>query len=268
MNPAQAAPCSTLGAQHETVAVPGRLRVMTLNMQVGMPTAHYGHYLTGAWRHLLPSRSARQNLHRIAELLHGYDVVALQEADAGSLRTGHINQIEFLAHHAGFAHWHAAVNRNLGPFAQHAIGVLSRQALQQVRHHRLPGRLPGRGAVEAFLHTPGHAPLQLLIAHLSLGRGSRLRQLDYLARLAHQADHSLLMGDFNCDPGEIDAHRRLQQIGFRLLHRAPTYPSWRPRRSIDHLLASSSLQLERVEVLLPRVSDHLAVAATLQLPPQ
>lgn len=252
----------------ETPAASTPLRVLTLNMQVGMPTDHYGHYVTGAWRHLLPSRSARQNLPRIAELLRGYDIVALQEADAGSLRSGRINQIEFLAQHAGFSHWHAAVNRNLSPLAQHAIGVLSRHPLHDLRHHPLPGRLPGRGAIAATVQLPGHAPLQIVIAHLSLGRGSRLRQLDYLSRLAQHAEHSLLMGDFNCDPAELDAHPTLQSTGFRVLHREPTYPSWRPRRSIDHLLANGAVTLDHIEVLPPRVSDHLAVAATLRLPPR
>src|SRR3546814_1855270 len=48
-------------------ADPGRLRVLTLNIQVGMQTAHYGDYVTGAWRHVLPSRRVRANLDRIAE---------------------------------------------------------------------------------------------------------------------------------------------------------------------------------------------------------
>ena len=64
-----------------------RLRVLSLNIQVGLLTQNYRHYVTRAWRHVLPSRHARENLKRVAALAADYDLVALQEADAGSLRT-------------------------------------------------------------------------------------------------------------------------------------------------------------------------------------
>ena len=245
-----------------------RLRLLSFNMQVGMPTAHYGHYLTGAWRHVLPSRSARRNLDRIAELIRDYDVVALQEADAGSLRTARINQIEYLAHRAGFAHWHLGVNRDLGPFAQHALGVLSREPLHDVRYHPLPGQLPGRGALEARLQTPDHHPLQLLVTHLALGRNTRRRQLNHLTALARDDHDTLLLGDLNCEPAELAEHPELQKLGFSIAHAEPTYPSWRPRRSIDHVLAGPNLERPVCLVLPDRLSDHLAVAADLRLRPR
>ncbi len=243
------------------------LRILTLNIQVGMPTRNYGHYVTGAWRHVLPSRSARRNLDRIAELIADFDVVALQEADAGSLRTAQINQIEYLARRAGFTHWHAAINRNLGPFAQHALGFLSRHPLQDIRHHPLPGRIPGRGVLEAHLREPGHAPLHLLVAHLALGRATRERQLSFAADLVDPEADTLLMGDFNCEPQELDAHPHLQRIGFRSIHQAPTYPSWRPMRSIDHVLATKSAQVAPAQVLDLQLSDHLPVATEIRLRP-
>lgn len=244
------------------------LRVLTLNIQVGMPTAHYGHYVTGAWRHVLPSRSVQRNLDRIAELAADFDVVALQEADAGSLRTAQINQIEYLARRAGFTHWRAAINRDLGPFAQHALGFLSRHALHDVRHHPLPGRFPGRGVLEAHIRERGHVPLHLMVAHLALGRVSRGRQLDYLAALADPKADTVLMGDFNCEPLELSRHPELRRIGFRLIHETPTYPSWRPVRSIDHMLVTPSVQAHGGRVLEAKLSDHLPVTTEIRLRPQ
>lgn len=243
------------------------LRILTLNIQVGMPTHNYGHYLTGAWRHVLPSRGVRRNLDHIAELLSNYDVVALQEADAGSLRTAQLNQIEYLAHRAGFTHWHAAINRNLGPFAQHALGFLSRRILHDVRHHLLPGRIPGRGVMEAHLREAGHVPVHLMVAHLALGRATRRKQLEFVSGLVDPASDALLMGDLNSEPHELDAHPDLQRIGFKLVHSTPTYPSWRPTRSIDHVLATPSAMIEAAEVLDLRLSDHLPVATELRLRP-
>src|SRR5688572_30376297 len=115
------------------------LRLLTLNIQGGLASSRYHHYLTDAWRHFVPSRRTGQNLARIATLAAGYDIVALQEADAGSLRTAQVNQVAHLARLAGFSHCHAAVPRELLPFARHCLGCLSRWAFSPVAYQRLPG---------------------------------------------------------------------------------------------------------------------------------
>ena len=46
----------------------------------------------------------------------------------------------------------------------------------------------------------------------------------------------------------------------------PTFPSWKPRRALDHILLSESLQLERVWALPQAFSDHLPLAAEIRLP--
>src|SRR5690606_39930461 len=73
------------------------LRLLTFNIQVGINTSSYHHYLTRSWQHFLPNRRRYENLDRIATLLSQYDVVALQECDGGSLRSGYINQVQYLA---------------------------------------------------------------------------------------------------------------------------------------------------------------------------
>ena len=45
-----------------------------------------------------------------------------------------------------------------------------------------------------------------------------------------------------------------------------TFPSWEPSRAIDHILVSEPLEPVSFEVLPLRVSDHLPVAMTLELP--
>ncbi|MES2489244.1 MAG: hypothetical protein V4607_05580, partial [Pseudomonadota bacterium] len=73
------------------------VRLLSLNIQVGLNSSRYWHYVTHAWRHVLPTQSAKLNLDRIATLVSQYDIVALQEADAGSLRTSQLNQVSHLA---------------------------------------------------------------------------------------------------------------------------------------------------------------------------
>ena len=68
-----------------------RLRLLSFNIQVGNSTEKYRHYLTRGWQHLLPHKGRTGNLQKIGDLLSDFDLVALQEADGGSLRSGYIN---------------------------------------------------------------------------------------------------------------------------------------------------------------------------------
>ena len=253
----------TLPVNSKTLRPAPPLRLLSLNMQVGLHSQAYHHYVTQAWKHVLPSRSVRPTLDRIAKLAADYDVVALQEADAGSYRSGQINQVAYLAEKAGLEHWHAAVNRNLKPFAQHCLGCLSRWPMEVVRHHPLPGRVGGRGALEVEISPQRCAPFRLVIAHLALGRGGRHLQLAYLGKLVQDHPRMLVVGDFNCGPEEITNHAELYGSGLRRLHTVHTFPSWAPNRAIDHVLATDGLKVQRAYVLADCVSDHLPVVTEI-----
>jgi endonuclease/exonuclease/phosphatase family metal-dependent hydrolase len=45
-----------------------------------------------------------------------------------------------------------------------------------------------------------------------------------------------------------------------------TFPSWEPRRAIDHILVSSGIQVEKRWAFPGALSDHLPLAAELLLP--
>ena len=100
--------------------------MLSYNIQTGISYHHYGHYLTRSWRYLMPHGTRRKNLDGIAGCLDAYDVVALQESDAGSLRTGFTNQTEYLARQSCFPYWLDQTNRHLGHFAKHSNGLLIR----------------------------------------------------------------------------------------------------------------------------------------------
>ncbi|MCK9368331.1 MAG: endonuclease/exonuclease/phosphatase family protein [Metallibacterium scheffleri] len=243
----------------------GTLRLLSLNIQVGLHTSHYRHYVTQAWRHVLPTSGARANLERIATLAARYDIVALQEADAGSLRTAQLNQVAHLAERAGFRYWHAAVTRDLRPFAQHCLGCLSRWPLKTVQYHGLPGWLPGRGALEVEIQPEGCESLRLIIVHLALGRAARARQLDFLATLVKDRTDTIVLGDLNCDVSELAGHHGVRDAGLRGVHSEHTFPSWRPSRSLDHILVTPTVEVISATVLDERLSDHLPVATEIRL---
>ncbi len=242
----------------------GRLRLLSFNIQVGINTQGYHHYVTRSWQHLLPHAGRAVNLQRIGELLGGYDLVALQEVDGGSLRSDFINQVERLAHLGDFPYWYQQLNRNLGRFAQHSNGVLSRLAPRELEDHPLPGP-SGRGAI-LLRFGEGADALLVVVMHLALGGRTRTRQLAYIRETIGDCRNLVLMGDMNTHASELLESLPLRDLGLLAPQVEATFPSWRPQRCLDHILLSSSLALERVEVLPLPISDHLPVAVEIRLP--
>ncbi|MBD9426109.1 endonuclease/exonuclease/phosphatase family protein [Pseudomonas sp. PDM15] len=242
----------------------GRLRLLSFNIQVGISTERYHHYLTRGWQHLLPHPGRAGNLQRIGALLGDYDLVALQEVDGGSLRSGYVNQVERLAELGAFPYWYQQLNRNLGRLAQHSNGVLSRLRPDLLEDHPLPGP-PGRGAV-LLKFGEGADALVVINMHLALGPRTRTRQLAYVRELIDGARHVVLMGDMNTHAIDLLQHSPLRDLGLVAPQIDATFPSWRPQRCLDHILLSPELVLERVAVLSQPISDHLPVAVDIRLP--
>ncbi|MEN8167929.1 MAG: endonuclease/exonuclease/phosphatase family protein [Pseudomonadota bacterium] len=242
-----------------------RLRILSYNIQAGADTRRYREYVTHSWKSLLPHRDQLQNLDQIAHLLKGFDLVGLQEVDSGSLRSGFIDQTEYLANQAGFPYWFKQVNRKLGKLAQHSNGVLSRVLPSAIVEHKLPG-LPGRGAMLMEFQT-SEKPLGICIMHLALGRRARLRQLSYVSELVSHYSHLVMMGDFNCECGSREFRWLLDKTDLQQTAcETMTFPSWRPNRKLDHILTSPSLRLAKAEVLNYAHSDHLPISVELELP--
>ncbi|SDI80345.1 Metal-dependent hydrolase, endonuclease/exonuclease/phosphatase family [Pseudomonas delhiensis] len=242
----------------------GRLRLLSFNIQVGISTERYRHYLTRGWQHLLPAAGRAGNLQRIGDLLSGYDLVALQEADGGSLRSGYVNQVEHLAQLGAFPYWYQQLNRNLGRIAQHSNGLLSRLRPTLLEDHPLPGP-PGRGAI-LMRFGEGDNALAVIMMHLALGPRTRTRQLAYIRELLQGYRHQVLMGDMNTHATDLLETSPLRDLGLIAPQVEATFPSWRPQRCLDHILLSPGLTLERVSVLPEPISDHLPVAVEIRLP--
>ncbi len=244
-----------------------RLHLLSYNIQTGIESRRYGDYVTQGWKHLLPHPERQQNLDRIAPLLRGYDMVGLQEVDAGSMRSGYLDQIEYLAQSAGFPFWYKQINRNLGRLAQHSNGLLCRLQPRRVIEHRLPGGLPGRGAVVAEFPTSDGETLTVCIVHLALGWRARRRQLGYLVEVAERQPYIVIMGDFNCD---CRSRSLRTLVSGQDLHGLDcdlkTFPSWRPRRNLDHILLSRSLRVLEARVIDYPLSDHLPLSTVIALP--
>jgi endonuclease/exonuclease/phosphatase family metal-dependent hydrolase len=245
---------------------PRHIRLLTYNIQVGMASRSFNDYITKFWKHLLPHKHIHTNLATIADAVSQFDIVALQEVDAGSFRSGFVNQIEYLADKGGFPHWYQQTNREIGFMTKHSNGLLSKFDPYEVSHYKLPGPIPGRGAMVVRYGDPSN-PLVLVIAHLALGRRARGKQLEFISEILNCYQHVILMGDLNCQPDSTEMKHLMNTTN--LLEPAndlKTFPSWSPSKRLDHILASPSLIIHDIQVLDHQMSDHLPIAVDLQLP--
>lgn len=242
-----------------------RLKLLSANIQAGSSTRRYSDYATRSWSHVLPT-GKRTALDAIAALAGGHDIVGLQEADPGSLRSGFTNQTHYLAERGGFEYWSHQPNRRVGAVASSANGLLSRLEPIEVINHALPGRIAGRGVLLSRFGA-GDAGLTVAVAHLSLGAQSRRSQLSFIAEVLSEHPNAVLMGDFNCtsDCAEMDVLYRgtTLQPPSCAVH---TFPSWRPQRAIDHILVTGGLQCANMQALPAAFSDHLALSTELVVP--
>ncbi len=241
------------------------LSLLSFNIQTGVETRDFHEYVTKSWKHLLPLRERISNLNHIAKLIHSYDLVGLQEVDSGSLRTGFLDQTEYLAQRAEFPYWYRQVNRSLGKIAQHSNGVLSRIQPRCVDEHKLPG-LRGRGAMLVELQT-NREPLLVCIMHLALGKRARRLQLAYISELVSEYSQLVVMGDFNCGAQSRELRELVYSTHLQLpIEEMNTFPSWRPSHKFDHILISDSLLLKKTDVLAHTHSDHLPISVEIELP--
>ena len=245
-----------------------KIRLLSFNIQAGTSTTRYHHYVTHSWRQVLPNSRRVENLDAIAELAASYDMVAFQEVDTGSLRSGFINQSRYLATHAGMPFWCHQSNRKVGTVAYAGNGFLSKYEPDIVEDFRLPGVIPGRGTL-VMRYGEGENSLDVAVVHLALGKRARTQQLKFLiGKLAHSRN-LIVMGDFNTtvdSPPVLEFRNALELV-------APTvglasFPSWQPQRAIDHILVSRTFGVGKAGVLDVTFSDHCPVELEIELPPE
>lgn len=237
------------------------LRLLSVNLQAGARTDAWVHYFSRL-HHQFSFADRGRTITEIAQALADFDLIAIQESDEGSPRTGGLHLTRELAERAGFGYWTHGTNRRL-MHATTGNAILSRFPIEDAEVFGLPGSR-GRGALEARLRTPG-GTLTLVSVHLSLRARVRRLQADALCERHAGAPTTLICGDFNAT--ETSAELTPLASGFSL-GPSPlrTYPRWSPRRRIDHIFHSSDLALEGVALTAPVPGDHLPVGVHVRWP--
>jgi endonuclease/exonuclease/phosphatase family metal-dependent hydrolase len=200
------------------------------------------------------------------------DIVALQEIDVNTGRSGNIDQAKELGKKTGMdVYFGKAIDHDGG---EYGVAILSKYNLINPVVHKLPTVESTKGEhrvlLTAEIHLPGGKFITFASTHLDAQGPSTNRDLQ-IAEINRIAATSklpfILAGDLNAQPGtnvisQLDQlfTRSCQQCGF-------TIPANKPNKTIDYIAftKTSGFTIKSHQVIAePTVSDHVPILAVLE----
>ncbi|RYD84513.1 MAG: endonuclease [Verrucomicrobiaceae bacterium] len=238
---------------------PQTLRVLTYNI-------HHGEGTDG-----------KLDLERLARVIKeaNPDLVALQEVDQRTRRTGGVDQAAKLSELTGMqVAFGKAMDYQGGAYG---LAILSRWPLKEPRTHALPADagIEPRAVLEARVQPGGDAPeITFLVTHLDatrdpLQRMNQAAKIRELFPVSEEERAMILAGDMNATPeSEVLQGLRSEWTDSAAGAKFLTSPAGAPRNKIDYILyrpASRWRVLETRALEEAVASDHRAVLAVFEL---
>jgi endonuclease/exonuclease/phosphatase family metal-dependent hydrolase len=206
-------------------------------------------------------RSSRRVLGDITEFVRGQDpdLVGLIEVDTGSIRTGMLNQAEFIANRLGHytvyecKYGAASLNQLMPIVRKQGNALLAAPRVQNERFHYFETGIK-RLIIELELDD-----LCLFLVHLSLKYRQRQEQLRTLHDLIVAARKPVIVaGDFNTFWGTSEIFLFMRAAGLRSANERGllSFPSRSPRAELDFVLVSPEIAVLDFSIPDIRYSDH------------
>ncbi len=250
----------TGGVTRAQAASTDQFRVLTYNIHHGNPPSK--------------EESGEIELDAIARVIRqaNPDLVALQEVDVNTGRSGPGNQAEVLGEKLGMhAYFGKAIDYDGGYYG---VAILSKYPISEASVIPLPEdadpKAEDRVLALAKVTLPGGKVIRFGSTHLDVrNAGNRDQQVKRITEIALQESMPFIVaGDFNATP-ESSSIEALDKVFTRtcLLDCEPTIPVNKPTKAIDFIAftTGSPFQVVSQEVIPERyASDHLPVVATLR----
>ena len=187
------------------------------------------------------------------------DVVALQELDSMTGRSGHHDQLGELASRTGY---HPVFGAAIGfDGGQYGVGILTREIPLSTKPIPLPGEEPRMLLVVEL------EDYVIACTHLDLDETQRLASVPLIMEEAQRWEKPfILAGDWNDEPGSelLEA----MMLHFTVLSgNEATYPADKPTECIDYVAAFNG-RAEAIESHVidePEASDHRPLVVWVQL---
>ena len=232
------------------------IKILCFNMHIGNP----------------PSKPKVIDLDAIARVINESkaDVVALQEVDKNTVRSGGVDQAKVLAEKTGMNyHFFKAIDFSGG---EYGVAILSRHPLKDIKTFPLPQVIVAENRVLGQV-TLNIANRDIIFANTHLdatGRDdNRIAQMKYVMEQFQNSKLPVIIaGDFNSEPNS-EPIKLLDQYFKRVCtQNCPfTFPETNPDRTIDYIATKNiPWPLLKYEVIEEQyASDHRPIAATFRI---
>ena len=209
-------------------------------------------------------RSSRRVLEQITQFIREQhpDLVGLIEVDTGSIRTGMLNQAEFVAGHLGHytayqcKYGEGSINQWVPIVRKQGNALLAAPSVAGERFHYFDAGIK-RLIIELELES-----VCVFLVHLSLKFRHRQYQLRTLHDLVIKSSKPVIVaGDFNTFWGTHEIYLFMRAAGLRSanVQGLPSYPARNPRVELDFILVSEGIEINDFAVPNVRFSDHRPV---------
>ena len=208
----------------------------------------------------------KRNIERTAAVIRqaGADVVAIQELDSVTRRSGGVDVLAELAKHTRMYHVFAPAIPYGG--GKYGIGILSKQRPLAYRYYSLPGREERRAILVADF-----SEYRFCCTHLSLTAADRLLSLDIIRQLAETSEKTFIIaGDLNATYDSEFIHQL--QLDFDIISNTEgfSYPANQPTELIDYIAVygKGNKRVKVKEKLIlnePASSDHRPLVSKIRL---
>ena len=243
------------------------MRLVVYNIRYGTGTGPAFHLPLPGAGYL---RSSRRTLDQIAGFLRAQDpdIVGLIEVDTGSVRSGLVNQAEYLARHLGHytayecKYGTASINQQLPIIRKQSNAFLAAPRVTGERFHYFPTGIK-RLIIEIELDE-----LCVFLVHLSLRYRQRQDQLRHLHDLILRAEKPVIVaGDFNTFTGTNELALFMSATGLRSANTAglASFPARTPQFELDFVLASEEIAIKDFQIPDIRYSDHRPIICDFEV---
>lgn len=196
----------------------------------------------------------------------GADLVALQELDSVTIRSGKTFQLKVLAEKLGMHYYYGKAIPYEG--GGYGVGILSKYPISEARTVTLPKTADFKGEERVLalvkVTLPGKKEIYFGSTHLDVTKeDNRILQAKEIVAIAGKLTAPVIVGgDFNSTDDKTPIKALLGYFKDASTLKAPTIPVLTPRRRIDYILYAKPGDFEvlKEEVLTADNygSDHLA----------
>lgn len=193
------------------------------------------------------------------------DIVALQEVERYSIRTGFQDQIEYLADKLSMYFVYGKSMNILN--GQYGNAILSKYPIGDYRLEQLPSRGESRTMLQADLDINGKR-FVIYTTHLGLDRAERKVQIERIKELIQNTESlHILTGDFNSTSEELSIlyDKYIDSAVHSKKQEDITFKNDESGSRIDYLLLSDKLKLLDYAVRQSDASDHFPVVSKIEI---